>query len=83
MSDHKIVITDINIKVKSKKSVPGKIYIYNNRKANMNVINQHVDKENKLSVLFHISLFSLSLCIAKTTGVFLSPASPTSNNWDI
>jgi hypothetical protein len=30
MSDHKKVITDINIKVKSK-SVPGKIYIYNNR----------------------------------------------------
>ena len=45
MSDHKKVITDINIKVKSK-SVPGKIYIYNNRKANMNVINQHLDKEN-------------------------------------
>jgi hypothetical protein len=45
MSDHKKVITDINIKVKSK-SVPGKIYIYNNKKANMNVINQHLDKEN-------------------------------------
>jgi hypothetical protein len=45
MSDHKIVITDINIKVKSM-SVPGKIYIYNNRKANMNVINQHLEKEN-------------------------------------
>ena len=44
MSDHKI--TDINIKVKPKKSVPVKVYIYNNRKANMNVINQHVDKEN-------------------------------------
>ena len=46
MSDHKIVITDINIKAKSKKSVPGKVYIYNNKKANMNVIKQHLDKEN-------------------------------------
>ena len=45
MSDNKIVITDINIKVKSK-SVPGKVYIYNNKKANMIVINQHLDKEN-------------------------------------
>ena len=48
MSDHKIVITDINTKVISKKSVLGKVYIYNNKKANMNVINQHVDKENNV-----------------------------------
>jgi len=44
MSDHKIVITDIDIKVKSKKSVPGKIYIY--KRANTYVINQHLDKVN-------------------------------------
>ena len=48
MSDHKRVITDINTKVISKKSVLGKVYIYNNKKANMNVINQHVDKENNV-----------------------------------
>ena len=29
------------------KSVPGKVYMYN-RKANMNVINQHLDKENNV-----------------------------------
>jgi hypothetical protein len=28
MSDHKIVITDINIKTKPKKTVPRKVYIY-------------------------------------------------------
>ena len=48
MSDHKIVITDINIKAKSKKSVPVKVYIYNNKKATVNVINQHVDQENNV-----------------------------------
>jgi hemerythrin-like domain-containing protein len=46
MSDHKIVITDINIKTKPKKTVPRKVYIY--KKANMNGINQHLDKENKM-----------------------------------
>jgi hypothetical protein len=46
MSDHKVVITDINIKTKPRKTVPRKVYIY--KKANMNGINQHLDKENNV-----------------------------------
>ncbi|CAG2212437.1 unnamed protein product [Mytilus edulis] len=43
MSDHSIVITDINLKAKTKKQVPRKVYIY--KKGNMNGINEQLDKE--------------------------------------
>ncbi|XP_071153782.1 uncharacterized protein [Mytilus edulis] len=43
MSDHSIVITDINLKAKKKKQVPRKVYIY--KKGNMNGINEQLDKE--------------------------------------
>ena len=65
MSNHKIVMTDINTKVISKKSVLGKVYIYNNKKANMNVINQHVDKENNVFLTNNSKTNSIQECWGK------------------